>query len=138
MANELTIVSAENVSAIASNAPKALQDNKTSHDRCIEFGQKLLDRVRKEGMSDALDKDIALFIDRAKKTVRKMNDVRSPITKLFDDVRTVFTSMENDVNVSKNGSVPFLLQEERNKYATKKAAEEAELAMRKEKKNKKK
>lgn len=125
MANELTIVSAENVSAIASNAPKALQDNKTSHDRCIEFGQKLLDRVRKEGMSDALDKDIALFIDRAKKTVRKMNDVRSPITKLFDDVRTVFTSMENDVNVSKHGSVPFLLQEERNKYATKKAAEEA-------------
>ena len=126
MANDLTLVTAENVSAIASNAPQALQENKTSHDRCLDFGQKLLDRVKKEGMSDDLDKEIALFIERAKKTVKKMNDSRSPITKLFDEVRNVFTTMENEVNVSKSGTVPFLLQEERNRYAAKKAAEEAE------------
>lgn len=126
MANDLALVTAENVSAIASNAPQALRENKTSHDRCLEFGQKLLDKVRAEGMSDDLDKEVALFIERAKKTVKKMNDSRSPITKLFDEVRNVFTSMENEVNVSKSGTVPYLLQEERNRYAAKKAAEEAE------------
>ena len=107
MVRSKTLVTAENVSAIASNAPQALQENKTSHDRCLDFGQKLLDRVKKEGMSDDLDKEIALFIERAKKTVKKMNDSRSPITKLFDEVRNVFTTMENEVNVSKSGTVPF-------------------------------
>ncbi|MBR5835178.1 MAG: hypothetical protein IKY66_03345 [Bacteroidales bacterium] len=125
MANELTMVTTENISVITQNAPQAYQNNKTSHDRCIEFGQSLLNRVRAEGMTDELDQEIATFIDRARKTVKKMNDGRAPITKLFDEFRKVFTTMENDVDVTKSGSIPALLQEERNKYARKKAAEEA-------------
>ena len=56
----------------------------------------LLLRVKKEGMTDALDMEIAKFIEKAKVTVKKMNDRRTPVTQLFDQIRKVYTSMEND------------------------------------------
>lgn len=124
MSNELTLVTSQNIQEVTSGAPAAYENNKLSHDRCIAFGQTLLEKVRVQGMSDELDKEIAEYIERAKKTVKKMNDTRSPITKLFDEFRNVFTTMENEVSVNKSGTVPFQLQAERNSYAQKKMMEE--------------
>lgn len=124
MNNELTLVTSQNIQEVTSGAPAAYEGNKVSHDRCIAFGQTLLEKVRLQGMSDELDKEIAEYIERAKKTVKKMNDTRSPITKLFDEFRNVFTTMENDVSVTKSGTIPFQLQAERNKYAQQKIKEE--------------
>lgn len=126
MSNELTLVTSQNIQEVTSGAPAAYENNKLSHDRCIAFGQTLLEKVRVQGMSDELDREIADYIERAKKTVRKMNDTRSPITKLFDEFRNVFTTMENEVSVNKSGTVPFQLQAERNKYAQQKMKEEEE------------
>lgn len=126
MSNELTLVTSQNIQEVTSGAPATYENNKLSHDRCIAFGQTLLEKVRVQGMSDELDKEIADYIERAKKTVRKMNDTRSPITKLFDEFRNVFTTMENEVSVNKSGTVPFQLQTERNKYAQQKMKEEEE------------
>lgn len=126
MSNELTLVTSQNIQEVTSGAPAAYENNKLSHDRCIAFGQTLLEKVRVQGMSDELDREIAEYIERAKKTVKKMNDTRSPITKLFDEFRNVFTTMENEVSVNKSGTVPFQLQAERNKYAQQKMKEEEE------------
>ena len=125
MSNELTIVTPQNIQEVTQGAPAAYEGNKKSHDACIAFGRGLLDRVQTEGMTDELDQEIAKYIEKVKKTVKKMNDARSPITKLFDEFRNVFTTMENEVSVSKSGTIPYLLQAERNKYAEKKAKEEA-------------
>ncbi len=124
MAGELTVITPENAGLIVQNAPQAYQGNLTSHNKCIEFGKELLGRIKASGMTDALDQEAALFIDRAKKTVRKMNDARSPITKLMDDYRKVFTTMENDIDVTKAGTIPAELQQLRNQYAAKKREEE--------------
>ena len=72
MANELTIFEPQSVGTIAQVAPQAYKENTISHDRCIQFGKELLKRVETEGMSDSLDQEIAVFIDRAKKTLKKM------------------------------------------------------------------
>lgn len=126
MSNNLTLVTSQNIQEVTSGAPAAYEGNKLSHDRCIAFGQTLLEKVRLQGMSDELDKEIAEYIERAKKTVKKMNDTRSPITKLFDEFRNVFTTMENEVSVTKSGTIPFQLQAERNRYAQQKLKEEEE------------
>lgn len=124
MNNELTLIRTENIELIMKDAPKSYKENMESHDGCIAFGQKILNSIQTSGMTDDLDQQAALFIDRAKKTVKKMNDKRAPVTKLFDEIRTVYTSMENDVDPSKVNTIPAKLQNLRNEYAAKKRAEE--------------
>lgn len=124
MAQELTIVKQENIETIVSAAPQSYQENKVSRERCISAGQKLLDVVSQQGMTDELDQQIATYIEKSRKTVKKMNELRSPVTKLFDDIRKEFTGMENDIDPTKAGTIPYQLQQVRNKYAAKKREEE--------------
>lgn len=124
MSTELAIIRKENIELIVSSAPAAYQENVVSHDRCIDAGKLLLQRIAATGMTDELDQQVATFLEKARKTVRKMNDKRAPLTKLFDEIRTAFTGMENDIDATKASSVPALLQAERNKYAAKKREEE--------------
>lgn len=131
MANELTIFEPQSVSTIAQVAPQAYQENSISRNRCIQFGKELLKRVETEGMSDGLDQEIASFIERAKKTLKKMNGKRSAVTQIFDTIRSAYTGLENEVDPAKKGTIPAQLQEVRNKYAAKKREErEAELRKR--------
>ena len=124
----LTIFEPQNFDIIVTTAPQAYKDNHVSHDRCLQFGQDLLNRATLKGMSDELDQEIATFIERAKKTVKKMNGKRSALTQLFDNIRSAYTTLENDIDPAKKGTIPAQLQDLRNKYATKKREEyEAQL-----------
>jgi len=125
MHTDFAIIRKENIDTIVSSAPAAFNENAVSRDRCIEAGKQLLAKMQ-QGMTDELDQQAAIFIEKARKTIRKMNDKRSPLTKLFDDIRTQFTGMENAIDLTKSGTVPFLIQQERNRYAAKKREEEAQ------------
>ena len=125
---EMTIFEPQNVATIAQAAPQAYRENSISHERCLQFGEQLLHRVTTEGMSDELDQEIASFIERAKKTLKKMNGKRSAVTQLFDSIRSAYTKLENEVDPSRKGTVAAQLQEHRNRYAAKKREEyEAEM-----------
>lgn len=121
---ELTIVRRENVQLIAQSAPEIYQNNTISCQKCNDFGKRLLDQIKKQGMDDALDQQCATYIVKARKTVSKMNTSRSAITKLFDQIRSEFTGMENAIDPTKSGSIPYQIQQERNQYAARKRAEE--------------
>ena len=127
MSQEIAIVKQENIQTIVSVAPQSYQDNKLSREKCIEAGLHILGAIQQHGMTDELDQQAALYIEKARKTVKKMNERRSPVTKLFDDIRKEFTSMENDIDPTKADTIPSKLQLLRNQYATKKRAEEEEL-----------
>lgn len=122
--NQLQIFRPENVQLITSNAPQALTDNQQSHARCLAAGNAILQLIQQNGMTDEIDQQAASFIDKARKTVAKCNERRSPFTKLFDEIRTQFTALENDIDPTKKGTVPFQLQQYRNEYAARKRAEE--------------
>ena len=124
MSTELAIVKKENIELIVSNAPAAYNENKVSQERCIAAGNKLLEQISSQGCTDELDQQAAVYIDRARKTVKKMNDKRAPLTKLFDEIRTTFTQMENSIDPTKSGTVPYLIQQQRNQYAAKKHQKE--------------
>ena len=126
MSQELVIVKQENIQTIVSAAPQSFQDNKISREKCIEAGQAILAAIQAQGMTDELDQQAAQFIEKARKTVKKMNERRSPVTKLFDDIRNEFTAMENAINPLKAYTIPYQLQQLRNQFAAKKRAEEEE------------
>lgn len=125
MSSELAIIKQENIQTIVSAAPQSYSDNKLSCERCISAGQSILNTITTSGgMTDELDKEAALFIEKARKTVKKMNEKRSPVTKLFDDIRREFTVIENAIDPTKVDTIPYKLQQYRNQYAAKKRAEE--------------
>ena len=125
MSSELVIIKQENIQTIVSAAPQSYSDNKLSCERCISAGQSILNTITTNGgMTDELDKEADLFIEKARKTVKKMNEKRSPVTKLFDDIRREFTVIENAIDPTKVDTIPYKLQQYRNQYAAKKRAEE--------------
>lgn len=125
MENEVSIINQQSVQEIVSSAPLAYAQSKKSHDACISFGQSILDDYHRAGaMNDELDKRMSDYIVRAKKTVNRINGLRSPITKIFDEFRSVFTKLENEVDPGKTGSIPNKMQQLRNQYAAQKLAEE--------------
>ena len=121
---ELTIVRKENVQLIAQTAPEVYKSNTTSCQKCTDFGKKLLAQIKANGMNDELDIQCATYINKARNTVKKMNTNRSAITKLFDQIRSEFTGMENTIDPNKTDSIPYQIQQARNAYAAKKREEE--------------
>ncbi len=126
MTHQLAIIKQENIQTIVSAAPQAYSDNALSREKCINAGQAILDAIQQQGMNDQLDQQAAVYIEKARKTVKKMNERRSPATKLFDDIRKEFTAMENAIDPAKADTIPFKLQQLRNQFAAKKRQEEDE------------
>lgn len=129
--NNLPILREENVQMIAQSAPDTYNTNALSSQRCADYGEKLLAEIQRGGMTDALDKQCADYIDKSRRTLKAMNERRSPITKLFDQIRSEYTGMENAIDPTKKDTVPYKIQQTRNAYAAKKR-EEAERARQEE------
>ena len=129
--NTLPILRQESVQMIAQSAPDTYNTNSLSSQRCSDYGEKLLSEFQRGGMTDALDKQCAEYIEKAKRTLKAMNERRSPITKLFDQIRSEFTGMENTIDPTKKDTIPYRIQQARNAYAAKKR-EEAERARQEE------
>lgn len=122
--SDAVIVRQENIATIVKAGPQSYQTNALSCQRCAEAGQQLLDEIERNGMSDELDKRLAAYIEKTRKTVKAMNERRSPVTKLFDQVRSEFTILENTIDPTKKDTVPFRIAQYRNAYAAKKREEE--------------
>lgn len=122
--NTLPALRQENVLMIMESAPQVYDKNTLSSQKCSEAGERLLDDIRRKGMTDELDLMCSAYIEKTKKTLKVMNERRSPFTKIFDQVRSEFTSMENAIDPSKKDSIPWQVQQARNAYAAKKRAEE--------------
>ena len=124
------ILQESNIRDIISSAPAAHAANIQSHDRCLAAAQSLLARIQSTGMTDELDQEAAAFLIKTKATVKKMNEQRSHVTKLFDTIRGEFTRLESDLE-DKGQTLPAQIKAHRDTYARKKL-EEAEARRREE------
>ena len=124
------ILQESNIRDIISSAPAAHTANIQSHDRCLAAAQSLLDRIQATGMTDELDQEAAAFLSKTKATVKKMNEQRSHVTKLFDTIRGEFTRLESELD-DKGQTLPAQIKAHRDTYARKKL-EEAEARRREE------
>lgn len=118
------LIKVEEFSSIMQSAPDSLSRNQLSVQKASEAGQALIDTIEAEGMNDALDSQVANFLNKIKITRDNMEGRRKPITQLFDHVRKCFTSLENEIDVKSTNTVPGRLQALRNDYARRKLEEE--------------
>lgn len=122
--SDAVIVRQESIATIVQAGPQSYQANAVSCRRCADAGQELLDEIERCGMSDDLDRRLAAYIEKTRKTVKAMNERRSPVTKLFDQVRSEFTALENSIDPTKKDTIPYRIAQYRNAYAAKKRQQE--------------
>lgn len=112
-----------------SNLPQVLQSTdlqtyQTSVKRCTEAGNSLIQKIESNGgLDDSLDQLADKYIKKANATVSKVKSIRAPLTSCFDEIRKMFTESEKSISSSQPGSPAYQLQELRNAFARKKAAE---------------
>ena len=116
----------EEFNQIMQSAPATLQRNQTSVSTCNQAGQTLLDTIEAEGgiSSDELDAKVSEYLAKTKITIENMNKRRKPLTQLLATVSKSFTSLESAIDVKSVTTIPYKLQQARNKYAAKKIAEQ--------------
>lgn len=116
----------EEVNSIIQTIPALLQRNDMSVLNCNKAGKALLDTIEgSQGIdSDELDTAVSDYIGKVKITVTNMNERRKPITQMLTAVSKMFTTMESQIDLKTVGSIPYKLQEARNRYAAKKLAEQ--------------
>lgn len=116
----------EEVSNIIQTTPAILQRNEVSVSGCNKAGQALLDTIEGAGGidSDEMDTAVSEYINKVKITVVNMNERRKPITQMLTAIGKMFTTMENQIDIKTTGTIPYRLQEARNRYAAKKLAEQ--------------
>lgn len=124
--HKLTIIKVEEFNQIMQSAPATLQRNQASVSACNQAGQTLLDTIEAEGGigSDELDAKVSEYLAKTKITVENMNKRRKPLTQLLATVSKSFTSLESAIDVKSVTTIPYKLQQARNKYAAKKIAEQ--------------
>ena len=119
-------IKSEEVSKIIQTTPAILQRNELSVSGCNKAGTALLETIEgcQGNNSDELDAEVAEYINKVKITVTNMNERRKPITQMLTAIGKMFTTMENQIDIKVAGTIPYRLQDARNKYAAKKLAEQ--------------
>ena len=121
-----SLIKVEEFNQIMQSAPATLQRNQASVSACNQAGQTLLDTIEAEGGigSDELDAKVSEYLAKTKITIENMNKRRKPLTQLLATVSKSFTSLESAIDVKSVTTIPYKLQQARNKYAAKKIAEQ--------------
>ena len=120
------LVKVEEFNNIMRSAPAVLQRNQTSVSACNQAGQALLDTIEAAGgiNTDELDTAVAEYLAKTKITVDNMNKRRKALTQLLSNVSRSFTTLEAAIDVKSSVTIPYRLQQARNKYAAKKLEEQ--------------
>ena len=121
-----SLIKVEEFNQIMQSAPATLQRNQASVSACNQTGQALLDTIEaEEGISsDELDATVSEYLAKTKITVENMNKRRKPLTQLLATVSKSFTSLESAIDIKSVTTIPYKLQQARNKYAAKKLEEQ--------------
>jgi hypothetical protein len=116
MENEIVLFDGNELSSV-------LSANSSSADKAITYGNELLERINREGMTDEVDALANSYLARIRETQEVMKGRRSPITSKFDEIRSKFTSLEAQIDVKSSSTTPGMIQTHRDNFAKKKAEE---------------
>ena len=121
--NQVAII--ENSLDVLKTYPEILIANQTRKDKAIIVGNNILSAIANTGMNPELDERAMKYLTNIATAKKEMNESRAAVTQIMDQLKGMFTTVENDLDVKKPGTIPARIQEERNAYA-KKMAEEQE------------
>lgn len=134
------IITTNQIELIAQDGAMVLENNKERTDKALTVGNNILSAIKAAGgLNPELDQRANKYLVNCRTAKKEMEEARKPLTQFFDQIKKEFTGLENNLDISKQGSIPFIIQSHRNDYVRKLKEEEdrkrkeAELKLNKEK-----
>lgn len=97
--------------------PQILVANQERKEKALSVGRNILGSIQDEGMSPTTDERAMKYLANINKAKTEMKDSRAAVTQIMDKLKTMYTEVENDLDVNKSGTIPAQIQEHRNQYA---------------------
>jgi hypothetical protein len=126
--NQIAVI--ENSIDVLKTGPQILVANQTRKEKALAVGRSILSTIQESGMTPELDERAKNYLVNINNAGKEMKEERSAVTQIMDELKKMYTTVENELDIKKPGTVPALIQEQRDAYA-RQIAEEAE-ARRKE------
>ena len=126
MENNNQVAVIENSIELLKTAPQILQANQIRKDKAIQVGNDILSTIDSEGMNTAIDERAMKFLANINLASKQMKDQRAGVTQIMDNLKKMYTEVENELDIKKPGTVPAQIQLHRDKYATQLAIDAAE------------
>lgn len=125
---QTSLIPVDDIKALVTTAPAALEKNTSSVAKAKAAGQALLDRIKTEGMSPELDVEANNYLVRVRTTIANMEGARKPLTQFLTRITKEFTRLENELDRDNKESIPAAIQKARDEFAAECArrAKEAE------------
>jgi len=134
---ELVIINDASIELLK-GAPQVLKTNRDRTENVKRIGNVILnnwkiakameDGPEKMALLADIDNKSATYIEKAKINLKTSKEDRAAATQIMDEIKKYFTSCENEIDITKEGTPVNLIQKERNAYVTmmKKIQEERE------------
>lgn len=113
--NQVAVI--ENSIELLKTAPKILQSNQIRKDKALVAGKKILETIDAEGMNDVIDERAMAYLTKCAAASTDMKDQRSAVTQIMDQLKKMYTEVENEIDPKKPSTVPAQIQAHRDTYA---------------------
>jgi len=120
--NQVTII--ENSLEVLKTGPEILMANQNRKEKAIAVGRNILATIQEEGMSPEADERANKYLANVSAANKSMKESRAGVTQIMDQLKKMFTEVENDLDVKKAGTIPSQIQGHRDQYAKEVAAEQ--------------
>lgn len=101
------------IQRIMKDAPATLTANLSSKAKALQAADALIAAHKAHGMNEAIDTNMATFVEKGKKTIKTLNEKRKPFTQMMDELKKQFTGCETEIAAKVNE-----VQALRDAYAT--------------------
>ena len=108
---------------VLKTGPEILQSNQIRKDKAVAVGQSILEAIAETGMNPELDERANNYLVNIGKATKQMKEDRSSVTQIMDQLKKMYTEVENELDPKKENSIPNRVQKERDAYSRKVAAE---------------
>jgi hypothetical protein len=119
--NQVAII--ENSIEVLKTGPEILQASQLRKDKAITVGKNILQSITENGMDQASDERAMKYLVNVATANKEMKELRAGVTQIMDQLKKMYTEVENELDVKKPGTIPAQLQQHRDEYVKKQAAE---------------
>lgn len=97
--------------------------NQARKEKALEVGRNILSAIEETGMTTELDERANKYLSNISKANTEMKADRAPVTQIMDQLKKMYTEVENDIDSKKPETIPSKIQAHRDRFAKEVAAE---------------
>lgn len=113
--NQIDIIN--NSIELLKTGPEILQANQIRKAKAIQVGEKILSDIDEVGMTEDMDVRANNYLANVSRASTEMKESRAGVTQIMDQLKRMYTEVENDLDVKKPGTVANKIQLHRNQFA---------------------